>query len=158
MEFYYVGMFQLCKVFENLLNFFLLRFKIFSFRKLNFIPHDFNSFFRVHGQVSAVDSRNISLFHLQTKTKRIILIKKEIEKPLFKKLTHSKSLLLIYNAMRWGALYLIKPLCNNEQKTLFHLGNNILIVFHLVHQASFLPTKNDEGKSRKIQESADFRD
>ena len=59
-----VRMFQLREVLENLLDFLFLSFEIFTLRKLNLVPNDFDSLFGVHRKVRAVDTRNISLFNL----------------------------------------------------------------------------------------------
>lgn len=69
MEFDNIWMLELCEIFKNELYFFLLVLKIFTFRKLDFVPNDFDSLFCIHSQIGAVDSRHISLFHLKQKEK-----------------------------------------------------------------------------------------
>lgn len=68
MEFDNVWVLELREILKNELNFFLLVLKVFTFGKLNLVPNDFDSFFCIHGQVGAVDSRHISLFHLEKET------------------------------------------------------------------------------------------
>lgn len=66
MEVHDVGMLQLREVFEHLPDLILLGLVVLAFRELHLVPHHLHALLRVHGQVRAVDSGHISLFHLKT--------------------------------------------------------------------------------------------
>lgn len=59
-----VRMLELRETFEHLPDLVLLCLVVLAFGELHFVPHHLHAFFRVHGQVRAVDSWNISLLHL----------------------------------------------------------------------------------------------
>lgn len=61
-----VRMYELREVLEDELDLLLLRLEVLALRELHLVPHHLHALLRVHGEVRAVDSRHISLVHLQT--------------------------------------------------------------------------------------------
>lgn len=96
MKFDNIRVLQLGEIFKHKLYLFLLCFEVLSFRKLHLIPNNFHSLFRVHCQICAVDSRYITLFHLNCdklyylRTYNTDLLDK------FKPITQTQKKLLIY--------------------------------------------------------------
>lgn len=73
-EIHDIGMLELREAFEHLPDLIFLGLVVFAFRKLHLVPHHLHALFCVHGQVRAIDSRNISLLDLHNRNKKDINI------------------------------------------------------------------------------------
>jgi len=70
MEVHDVGVLELSETFKHLPDLVFLGLVVFTLRELHLVPHHLHSLFSVHGQVRAVDSRNISLLHLREQNRK----------------------------------------------------------------------------------------
>lgn len=65
-----VRVLQLRQILKHLLDLLLLRLEVPPLAELHLVPHHLHALLRVHGQVGAVDSRDISLLDLRENKKK----------------------------------------------------------------------------------------